>query len=305
MRQLIQVFIFSLCGSTSIGQYTINQNQKMVNIVDNNGAKLFSTLYPNPNRETIILLHGGPGFPSELAEVVQILKDSFQVLTFHQRGTSKSPCTSGIYTMGAYVSDINAIANYYGIEKFHLWGHSWGGLYAQIYTQAYPQKLLSLFLCCPGSGTGQEWKQTEKEVMQLNKSKTNTWQWMCMGINNLLGMMGSDNAYKRLFRQVMKNYNDGFVKSDASAIDFSYLKAEPINKTRPEIVKFPLLKKQENLHIKTTIVYGDKDIYQSSKNFVTERYPLANLKIIPDCGHIPWLHNPVIYKEILHEHYGF
>jgi len=60
-------------------------------------------------------------------------------------------------------------------------------------------------LCCPGSGTGEEWKQTEKEVMQLNRSKCSSYEWMKMGVNNLLGILGSDKAYMRLFKQVMKN----------------------------------------------------------------------------------------------------
>jgi proline iminopeptidase len=40
--------------------------------------------------------------------------------------------------------------------------------------------------------------------MQLNKSKTTSWQWSKMGMNSLWGSLGSDEAYKRLFRQVMK-----------------------------------------------------------------------------------------------------
>jgi proline iminopeptidase len=247
----------------------------MTNLIDNKADKLFSTIYPNPTKETIVLLHGGPGFPSDLTEVVEIVKDSFQVITFHQRGTKKSPCKTKDYSMDAYLSDIASVTKFYNINKFHLWGHSWGGLYAQIYADKHPDNLLSLFLCCPGSGTGTQWKQTEKEVMQLNKSKCTKWEWIKMGMNNVSGILGSDNAYKRLFKQVMKNYNDGFVKTDNLGIDFDNLKSAPINKTRPEIVKYPILSTQENPPYKITIVYGDQDIYQSSKDFVVNRYPTA------------------------------
>lgn len=276
---------------------------RMTNLIDNKGDKLFTTIYPNPQKETIILLHGGPGFPNDLAEVAGILADSFQVVTFHQRGTKRSPCASREYTMEAYLSDIEAVRKFYEIEKFHLWGHSWGGLYAQVYADKFEDNLLSLFLCCPGSGTNLEWKQTEKEVMQLNRSKTTFWQWSKMGINNLLGILGSDNAYKRLFRQVMKNYNDGFVETDGLDADFENLRATPINKTRPEIVKYPLLKKQLSPRFRITIVYGDQDIYTASKGFVIARYPTARVITIPKCGHIPWLHNPLEYSQILNVHY--
>ena len=297
------LILISLWNSVNAQSNVLKQQSKMTNLIDNNGDKLFSTIYPNPNKETIIFLHGGPGFPSDLLEVVEILRDSFQIITFHQRGTKKSPCKSKDYSMDAYISDVNAVAEFYNIQKFHLWGHSWGGLYAQIYADKHPDKLLSLILCCPGSGTGTEWKQTEKEVMQLNKSKCTSGQWIKMGMNNVLGMLGSDNAYKRLFKQVMKNYNDDFVKTENLGIDFDNLKADPINKTRPKIVKYPILNKQENPSYKITIVYGDQDIYKSSKDFVINRYPTAKVWIIKNCGHIPWLHNPTEYKEILKKHY--
>ncbi len=303
-KQIFLVLISISIWNNVVAQLnTIKHLSKMTNLIDNNGDKLFSTIYPNTKQETIILLHGGPGFPSDLSEVVEILKDRFQIITFHQRGTKKSLCSSKDYSMKAYISDVNAVAKFYNIQKFHLWGHSWGGLYAQMYAEKYPDNLLSLFLCSPGSGTNIQWKQTEKEVMQFNKSKCTTWEWSKMGMNNLLGMMGSDNAYKRLFKQVMKNYNDDFVKTTNVGVDLDNLKADPINKTRPEIVKYSILKKQENPNYKITIVYGDRDIYKASKDFVINRYSTAKVLIIKDCGHLPWLHNPAEFKTILEKHY--
>lgn len=272
-------------------------------IIDNKGDKLFTTIYPNTGKETVILLHGGPGFPSDLKEVVETLKDNFQIITFHQRGTKKSPCISKDYSMEAYLSDIEVIRKFYKTDKFHLWGHSWGGLYAQIYAEKYPENLLSLFLCSPGSGTNVQWKQTEKEVMQLNRFKSTGWQWAKMGMNSFWGTLGSDEAYKRLFKQVMKNYNEDFIETEMLSIDFDNLKATPINRTRPEIIKYPLLNNVTKPGYRVTILYGDQDIYKSSKDFVIKRYPTADIYTIPNSGHLPWLHNPQSYKVILAEHY--
>jgi len=299
----MKLLVIGVITFISLSVVAQQKEVKMENVVDNKGDKLFSVIYPNPDRETIILLHGGPGFPSDIEEVSDALRVDFQVVTFHQRGTKKSPCKSKDYSMDAYLSDIEAVRQFYKIDKFHLWGHSWGGLYAQIYVDRYADNLLSLFLCCPGSGTNFEWKQTEKEVMQLNKSKCTFWQWSKMGMNNFFGILGSDKAYKRLFTQVMKNYNDDFIETDNSGVDFDNLKAAPINKTRPEIIRYPLLQKMTDMKFKTTIVYGDQDIYKASKGFVVNRYPTAEIIAIPNCGHIPWLHNPTEYTKILTTHY--
>jgi pimeloyl-ACP methyl ester carboxylesterase len=307
MMKQIRIFIIVLFAISSL-QLKAQNNQvrnhiRMTEIIDNGDTKLFTTIYPNIGKETIILLHGGPGFPGDLTEVAETLADKYQVITFHQRGTKKSPSKSHNYSMESYISDIDRIAAHYKLEKFHLFGHSWGGLYAQIYAQQRPQKLLSLFLCSPGSGTGNQWTQTEKEVMQLNKSKSTSGEWMKMGVNNLLGMLGSSSAYKRLFKQVMINYNEDFVRTDNLTIDFDNLKAAPINRTRKEIAKYPVLLSMPNPGFKISIAYGDKDIYKSSKNFVLSRYPTASTYTLENSGHIPWLHNPEKYRTILSEHF--
>jgi proline iminopeptidase len=77
-----------------------------------------------------------------------------------------------------------------------------------------------------------------------------------------------------------------------------------INRTLKEIVKSPELKDFTDPRFKITIVYGDHDIYEDSKNFVINRHPAAKVWTVENCGHLPWLHNPVKFKEVLREHYG-
>jgi proline iminopeptidase len=286
-----------------IAQSTESEKQPLTNIIDNHGDKLYSIIYPNSGKANIMLLHGGPGFSGDLSVVIEILQVDFQVITFQQRGTANSPCKSKDYSMTAYLSDIDSVAAFYGVAKFHLWGHSWGGLYAQIYAEKHPENLLSLFLCCPGPGTNGEWKLSIKESIQLNKSKFTFWQLPEMSLDYLLGLLGSDAAYKRLFKTVMGTYYHDFVTTGTFEINLDNLKAAPINKTRPQIVKYPLLKKQENPGYQVTIVYGDKDIYRTSKNYVINRYPTAKVWTIKNCGHIPSLFNPTDYTTILKQHF--
>jgi len=66
---------------------------------------------------------------------------------------------------------------------------------------------VSMFLNSPSSGTGEIWKQTEREVMAFNKEHSSFWGWSKMGLKSLFGMLGSDMAYQSLFKQVLENYN--------------------------------------------------------------------------------------------------
>lgn len=102
-------------------------------LIYNGKVSLNTTVYPLKNAETIMLLHGGPGVPDPMLEVARELNKKFQVITFEQRGTGNSVCPAKGYKLEDYCSDIDAIADYFQLDTFHLFGHSWGGLYAQVY----------------------------------------------------------------------------------------------------------------------------------------------------------------------------
>lgn len=269
-------------------------------------AKIYAAVYPRPNAETIILLHGGPGVPMDFSPLAEPLSRKFQVVTFDQRGTGRSPVASGAtFSIDEYLQDIDTVAQHFGANRFHLFGHSWGGLYAQIYAQRNPPRVLSLFLSSPSSGTGDVWKQTEREVMLFNKAQAGAWGWLKMGMRSLLGLLGSDTAYQSLFKQVLENYNKDFDASFAATDAMvENVRALPINKTRPQIVKCPALSDALNHRFPILVAYGQKDIYGESKSHVRNRLPNATFVEVPNAGHLAWQHNPAAFLRTLYNFYG-
>lgn len=271
--------------------------------IKNENVTLHVKVYSEETPSTIILLHGGPGVPDDMTEIADALKDKFRVITFEQRGLGQSECSSCDYSMDAYISDIDAIADFFKLDKFHLFGHSWGGVYAQIYAMNRPEKLASLFLCSPGSGTNTTWKKTEKEVMQFNKSHSTSGQWLKMGWNSFLGMMGSNKAYRRLFKQVLHNYHKGYNVEFTDSQQLETVNARPINKTRKQILKYKPLGKFSNVPFPVQITYGDHDIYGTSSQEVINRFPMAKVDTIKSSGHIPWKHNLKEFNALLQNFY--
>ena len=295
--KLITLIIFLSFGVRMVAQ------EKITTSIEIKNGVLNTTKYPLNNAETIILLHGGPGVPNQMEELVKMLNKKYEVIYFEQRGTGSSYCPNCSYRMEDYISDIDAITKYYKLDTFHLFGHSWGGLYAQIYADKNPQKIKSLFLCSPSSGTNKTWEETEKEVMKYNKKMASSSEWLKMGWNSLLGILGSDNAYRRLFEQVYKNYHRDFQTIKIREEELAGIAAEPINKTRKEIINYKLLEKIENPLFPICISYGEHDIYGESKIKLIERFPTANIYEIKDCGHIPWLHNTLEFEKIAAKFY--
>ncbi|HLO58063.1 MAG TPA: alpha/beta hydrolase [Bacteroidales bacterium] len=266
------------------------------------GVTLKVTRYPNPGKENIILLHGGPGVPDEMTELAGWLSRHFQVINFEQRGIGTDLKEIG-YRMEDYIADINHLADYFRMAKFHLFGHSWGGLYAQLYASRYPEKLLSLFLCSPASGTGSQWEETEKEIFRYNYNRSTLWEWLGMAVNTVLGYMGNKSAYSRLFRQIIINYHKGY---NVEPPDEEKLKKiTPVSgfNTRKEIRKAKPLPDRINLSCPVIITFGESDAYGNSKHYVLHRFPYATTSVIPHCGHTPWKHNPGGFQKVLSAFY--
>ncbi len=51
-------------------------------VVENKDAQLFTTVYGNPGKETIILLHGGPGLPDGLWFLIDYFRSITRLFTF-------------------------------------------------------------------------------------------------------------------------------------------------------------------------------------------------------------------------------
>ena len=273
-------------------------------IIRSGNASLGVRFYSYPGAETVILLHGGPGVPDEMTEVREILCQTKQVITFDQRGCGKVRCRSCTYTIPDYLEDINNLASHFGISRFHLFGHSWGGLYAQLYAADYPERILSLFLCSPASGCGKEiWKLTEREVFQYNRRRSTNAEWIGMGVNSLLGMLGSDRACRRLFRQVILNYHKGFGVTPPDEEKLAGINADPVNKTRRSVIRYAPLKNFGHTAYPVIITFGDQDAYGKSREFTRSRFPEARYEIISHCGHTPWKHNMTEFANILKSFY--
>lgn len=275
----------------------------MAILVKNKDARLFTNVYPNSGKETVILLHGGPGVPENLKPIAEYLSSDFQVIYFHQRGTLNSPCSSGSYSMDSYISDIDSIARHFNLDKFHLFGHSWGGLYAQVYAEKRPDKLLSMFACSPATGTGWQWAKTVIEVGKFHRRKSTDAEWTAMVKNSTLGMLGSYKAYGKFYTQFSINCNRDFRVHNPVQVMVDHINAKPITRTYFSLLLHPALQKMPNPGFRITVVFGDDDIFGDSTAYVRERYPTSTFFILPASGHFPWLHNEEAFFKVLADHY--
>ncbi|MBK8806985.1 MAG: alpha/beta hydrolase [Bacteroidales bacterium] len=256
-------------------------------LIYNNEDILYTKFFSCNSRETIIVLHGGPGVPNEMELVTQILSTYYQVIVFHQRGTKKSICNTDDYSISAYISDINAISEYFNLDKFHVFGHSWGGLYAQLYAQQFPDKIFSLFLSCSIAGTGKQYVEISREIEKYNISRVNLLTLLKLSFYNLFAKMGSNIAYKKILKVILSNYNKDYRIDPEYQPNVENVKARAINRTRKEIKNFKNLIDVFDNTYKTTIIYGDNDVFMKNKIYLFNKFPISNKFTISNYKHNP------------------
>ena len=102
--------------------------------------------------DTVVVLHGGPGFTMDyfLADLSP-LAERHVLLFYDQRGTGRSSLVSDSSALDAqrFAEDLAALRRHFGIERLTLLGHSWGAGVAALYAARYPERVGRLLVVGP------------------------------------------------------------------------------------------------------------------------------------------------------------
>ena len=76
------------------------------------------------------------------------IRDRFDIIQFDQRGCGQSTPYAELEDNNTHasVSDLEMLREYFGIDKWHVFGGSWGSTLSLIYAQNHPNRVLSLVL---------------------------------------------------------------------------------------------------------------------------------------------------------------
>lgn len=110
----------------------------------------------NPEGIPVIFVHGGPGAGCSKQDRCFFDPERYRIILFDQRGAGRSTPHANLKNNNtqALVSDIEAIRELLGLEKWLLFGGSWGSTLSLIYAETYPNRVMGLilrgiFLCRP------------------------------------------------------------------------------------------------------------------------------------------------------------
>ncbi|TVY84491.1 putative proline iminopeptidase [Lachnellula suecica] len=96
----------------------------------------------------VIYLHGGPGGGIDDSDRQYFDPSHYRSILFDQRGSGKSTPHASLVdnTTWDLVSDIEALREHLGVDKWIVFGGSWGSTLSLAYAEKYPERCLGLIL---------------------------------------------------------------------------------------------------------------------------------------------------------------
>lgn len=237
----------------------------------------------------VVLLHGGPGAPGDIAPLASYLQNRFRILEPLQRISGGIPLT-----VAGHVADLyDVLRDPVRESPIRLVGHSWGAMLALAYAARYPAEVDRVLII--GCGTfdkrSRETYQasmaqrmdsdTQRRINSLKAQLANEKDRQCR--NELFGEFGRIYTRIQSFnpfpakREVWDCDEVGYRETWEDALSLQERGVQPAEFTR---IQSPVI-----------MIHGDDDphpgslIYKSLTPFI----PNIQYRELPRCGHTPWI----------------
>lgn len=94
------------------------------------GSVWYEVLNPDAPGTPVVTVHGGPGTPHDYLRPLAELIPGHPVVVYDQLGCGRSagPADPGLWEIGRFVEELDALLADLAFERFHLLGHSFGSM---------------------------------------------------------------------------------------------------------------------------------------------------------------------------------
>jgi proline iminopeptidase len=244
----------------------------------------------------VVLLSGGPGFsPDYLRPIAEKLKDDYQFILLHQRGTGKSSSTTELQ-LPRLVEDLEALRKKLDEPKLVLVGHSFGGIVSMMYAREHPDQTGMLVLVSSGG-------PTLKSVVKFNanlesrftaEEKATIAEWT--------GRLKKDHS--RAVLEITRAKTAAYFADRSKAhlltdtLTFDSFNDATFWAIVPQMMALDLRAGLEKVQAPVLVIHGKQDPLETAQE-VHEIFPGSDLVLLDDAGHFPWLEQPDKFYEAL------
>lgn len=170
LMALLGLVLFLLMGCSQ--KHEIKNGEGYVDVT---GGKIWYRITGQGDKTPVLMLHGGPGYPSHYLNALKPLGKDRKVITFDQLGCGRSDLISDttLMTIDNYVEQTHQLLTALQITEVHLYGHSWGTMLGVDYYLKHPKGIKSLILASPCLNS-QLWQSDSESLISLLPDSTQT-----------------------------------------------------------------------------------------------------------------------------------
>lgn len=237
----------------------------------------------------VVLLHGGPGAPGDMAPLARHLCNQFRILEPLQRISGDVPLT-----VARHVSDLyDVLRNPVQEGPVRLVGHSWGAMLALTYAARYPAEVDRVVII--GCGTFDKRSRKVYQTRMAQRMNSNDRRH----INNLKAQLAVEKGRQRrneLFAEFGAIYtriqsfnplvtNSEVLNYDEGGFSETWKDAISLQDRGVQPAEF------KHIQAPVIMIHGDEDphpgssIYRSLTPFIRD----IQYRELSRCGHIPWI----------------
>ena len=250
----------------------------------------------------LVLCHGGPGMWDNLGPLASLVDHDRQVVRWDQRGCGRSGGAEGPFSVAQSLADLEAIRRRLGIERWIVGGHSWGATLALQATLHEPRAIAGL-LYLSGTGLGRGWHAAYKAAPAERLTPDQLAR--CDALEALRNRTTAEEVEWRTLRW-SPDFADRTRALELAAIDAAA--PWPLNTACNAAINAEtkawdpavLAAQCRSVTVPTLIVHGAKDPRPPyAIDDLAHAIPNAEVIIIDDVGHTPWLERPGVVASIV------
>lgn len=257
--------------------------------------------------ETVLLVHGGPGIPSNylIDSHTFLIDHGFKIATWDQLGCglSDKPDDPSLWRLERFVEEVEIVRSALNLGKVYLLGHSWGGMLGLAYCLKYPDNVKAFIAANTAFDLTYMQRGFERKKLALGEET-----FTMMGRREAEGTTDHPE-YKAAVTLLMYRHmcraekwpdvlNDCFANI-AMPVLSAMFGPHPFN-CSGNLRDLNWIDQLPHMKIPTLILHSEYDyMLPDIALLAKEHLPNGELVMLRGCSHLPFFEDPKAYQEAL------
>ena len=241
--------------------------------------------------EPIVLIAGFSVDHLTWTEVVNQLKDSYQVITFDNRGAGQTDVTKGPYSIEQMANDVVGLCRALDIKKAHFVGNSMGGYIVQTLAHQHPELVTSALISNSTMNTQccfHIYVDAQLELLKANVPLRALVHASCAWAFSYQ-FLNQPGVMEQLIEMTLNNPYPFTIEG----YEGQYVALDQFNSSQWA----------HDIRTPTLVVSGDQDLifnHDLAKK-LADQIPHSQYYCFKNCGHLPMIEYPQLFADILKE----